>query len=83
MCISFPPCTHLAVSVRPISPKKGQMVDNRKLLIFFMLFTRLNHIPKVCIENPVGIMSTYYENQIRSFSRTILETRFKKQHVSG
>ena len=60
MCIAFPPCTHLCVSgARHFEIKRA---DGRQQegIDFFMLFTALDHIPKVCIENPVGIMSSLY-----------------------
>ena len=60
MLICFPPCTHLCVSgARHFEAKKA---DGRQQegIDFFMLFTALDHIPKTCIENPVGIMSSVY-----------------------
>ena len=60
MVIAFPPCTHLAVS--GARHFKEKIVDGRqqKGIDFFMEFTKLDHIEKVCIENPVSIMSTRY-----------------------
>lgn len=42
--------------------KKYYIADGRQQqgIDFFMLFTKLDHIPKVAIENPIGIMSTKY-----------------------
>jgi hypothetical protein len=58
--IAFPPCTHLAVSgARHFAAKRA---DGRQQqgIDFFLAFTTLDHVPKVAIENPVGIMSSIY-----------------------
>lgn len=58
LVIAFPPCTDLCVSgARHFAQKKA---DGRQQasIDFFMEFTRLPC--KWAIENPVGIMSTYY-----------------------
>lgn len=57
MVLAFPPCTHLSVSgARYFAAKQA---DGRQQagIDFFLLFTRLEHVARVCIENPVGIMS--------------------------
>lgn len=59
MMIAFPPCTHLASSgARYFAAKR---VDGRQQagVNFFLMLTRTD-IPKVVIENPVGIMSNIY-----------------------
>ena len=57
MMIAHPPCTHLAVSgARWFKEKQKERWEAIK---FFMAFTETT-IPKVCIENPVSIMSTVY-----------------------
>ena len=60
LVVAFPPCTHLAVS--GAKHFKQKIADGRQQqgIDFFMLFTKLYHIPKVAIENPIGIMSTIY-----------------------
>lgn len=58
LMITFPPCTHLAVSgARWFKDKQ----DGRQqaAIDFFMKFTDYP-IDKICIENPIGIMSTRY-----------------------
>jgi len=58
MVIAFPPCTHLAVSgARYFAAKKA---DGRQQegIDFFRLF--IDCAPRVCVENPVGIMSRLY-----------------------
>jgi len=56
LIIAHPPCTCLAVSGARwwVSREKEQ----EEAINFFLCF--LNKAPKVCIENPVGIMSTRY-----------------------
>ena len=59
MIIAFPPCTHLAVSGAAWFEEKRKDGRQRQGIDFFMLFANCD-CPKVAIENPVGIMSTYY-----------------------
>jgi site-specific DNA-cytosine methylase len=60
MVIAFPPCTHLAVSGAAWFKEKQKDGRQQQGIDFFMEFTKLDHIPKVAIENPVGIMSRHY-----------------------
>jgi len=63
MMIAFPPCTHLAVSgARWFKDKKQEQAE---AIQFFFKLANAN-IPKIAIENPIGIMSTHYckPNQI-------------------
>ena len=60
MVIAFPPCTHLAVSGARWFEEKRKDGRQQEAIDFFMLFTRLENIPYVCIENPIGIMSSLY-----------------------
>ena len=57
MVLAFPPCTHLAVSGAAHFAVKRADGRQQEGIDFFNLFTKLNHIPKVAIENPIGIMS--------------------------
>lgn len=57
MVLAFPPCTHLAVSGAAHFATKRADGRQQEGIDFFMLFANLNHIPKVAIENPIGIMS--------------------------
>jgi hypothetical protein len=70
LLIAHPPCTYLTVSANKWmkeQPKRksGALVGKERQLAresaidFFMWFTKLN-IPKIAIENPIGIMSTVY-----------------------
>ncbi len=57
MIVAFPPCTHLAGSGARWFEQK--ILDGRQKqgIDFFMLFANHN-CKKICIENPVGIMSS-------------------------
>lgn len=57
LMIAHPPCTHLAVSgARWFKEKKE---EQQLAITFFKILTEVN-IEKVCIENPISIMSTQY-----------------------
>ena len=57
MLIAFPPCTHLAVSgARWFKDKVAEQFEARA---FFMMLAYAP-IRKIAIENPIGVMSTYY-----------------------
>lgn len=60
MVLAFPPCTHLSSSGARWFPEKRR--NGRQLMGegFFLAFTALDHVPKVAIENPVGVMSRVY-----------------------
>jgi site-specific DNA-cytosine methylase len=58
LMIAHPPCTHLSVSGARWF--KGKEQEQRDALYFFDQLWRAD-IPKICIENPVGIASTHIE----------------------
>lgn len=60
MVLAFPPCTHLSSSGARWFAEKRR--DGRQLMGegFFLAFTALDHVPRVAIENPVGVMSGVY-----------------------
>lgn len=60
MVLAFPPCTHLCVSGARWFSAKRQDFSQDAAIDFFMIFTKLSHVPRVAIENPVGIMSSVY-----------------------
>lgn len=60
MVMAFPPCTHLACSGAAWFAKKREDGRQQAGIDFFMRFANLPHIPRVAIENPVGIMSTVW-----------------------
>ena len=57
LVVAFPPCAHLAVSGAKHFAAKRADGRQQQGIDFFSLFTRLDHVPRVAIENPVGIMS--------------------------
>lgn len=59
MIIAFPPCTHLAVSGARYFEEKRKDGRQQAAIDFFMKFVYAS-CQKIAIENPVGIMSTYY-----------------------
>ena len=59
MMISFPPCTHLAVSGARHFTKKIADGRQKESIDFFMKFVNAP-INKIVIENPIGIMSKLY-----------------------
>ena len=59
MIIAFPPCTHLAVSGARWFAEKRKDGRQQQGIDFFMLFAKVD-CPQVCIENPIGIMSTVW-----------------------
>ncbi len=57
LVIAFPPCTHLCVSgARWFKNKQREQAES---IQFFMALANLP-IPRIAIENPIGIMSTRY-----------------------
>ena len=59
MLIAFPPCTHLAVSGARHFEQKIKDGRQQQGIDFFMEMINAP-IDKICIENPIGIMSTKY-----------------------
>ena len=58
MIIAFPPCTHLASSGARWFKEKIADGRQQEGIDFFMKFANHPYCPRICIENPVGIMST-------------------------
>lgn len=59
MMIAFPPCTHLAVSGARHFEVKRKDGRQQEAVKFFMKLINAD-IPKIAVENPIGIMSTVY-----------------------
>lgn len=59
LMVAHPPCDHLAVSGALHFKKKREDGRQQRGIDFFMAFA-LSKIPKVAIENPVGIMSSLW-----------------------
>jgi len=60
MMIAFPPCTNLAVSGARWFKEKQADGRQQTSIDFFMMLAG-SFIPKIAIENPIGIMSTQYQ----------------------
>ena len=60
MMIAFPPCTHLAVSGAAHFKKKIADGRQQEGIDFFLKIANVN-IPRIAIENPIGIMSRIYK----------------------
>jgi hypothetical protein len=60
LIIAHPPCTHLASSGARWFKDKQQ--EQKEAVVFFLEFTKFvsGDPQRVCIENPIGIMSTVY-----------------------
>lgn len=65
LIIAHPPCNDLSVSGARWFKEKQADGRQQKSIEFFMMFAHLKSV-KLCIENPIGIMSTHYRkpNQI-------------------
>jgi len=59
LMLAFPPCTDLAVSGAAWFERKRKDGSQQRSIDFFMALVNAD-IPKIAIENPVGIMSTVY-----------------------
>ncbi len=57
LMIAFPPCTHLAVSGARWF--KDKQAEQQEAINFFLQLAAVN-IPRIAIENPIGIMSRHY-----------------------
>ena len=57
--IAFPPCTHLAVSGAKWFAEKRRDGRQQQAIDFFMLFAD-SKCERICIENPIGIMSSIW-----------------------
>lgn len=59
LIIAHPPCTHLAVSGARHFEQKRKDGRQKQGIEFFERTININ-VPKLCIENPIGIMSSLY-----------------------
>lgn len=58
LMIAFPPCTHLAVSgARWFKDKQKEQIAAKH---FFLNLAERDDVAKIAVENPIGVMSTYY-----------------------
>jgi len=54
MVVAFPDCTHLAVSGARYFAAKRADGRQQAAIEFFQLFTKLDHVKRVAVENPRG-----------------------------
>jgi hypothetical protein len=59
LLIAHPPCTHLAVSGARYFEQKRKDGRQKEAVDFFMQFANAE-VPRICIENPVSIISTLW-----------------------
>lgn len=59
LMIAHPPCDHLAVSGARWFKDKRKDGRQQAAIEFFLTLVRAD-MPKICVENPIGIMSTLY-----------------------
>jgi len=59
LMVAFPPCTNLCVSGARWFPQKRSNGSQQQSIDFFMALVNAP-IPRIAIENPIGIMSTLY-----------------------
>src|SRR3990172_5461339 len=57
LMVAHPPCTHLAVSGARWFKEK--QIEQKVAIQFFKMFV-IADIPKICIDNPISIMSSHY-----------------------
>lgn len=62
LMIAHPPCTYLTVSGNRWMnhPKYPNRVQDRKDAIQFFMWLMLADIPRIAVENPIGVMSTHF-----------------------
>jgi len=60
MVIAFPPCQHLARSGARYWTEKQRLGQQQEAIEFFLIFNGLEHVHRIAIENPIGIMSTIF-----------------------
>lgn len=58
LMIAHPPCTYLAVSGARWWESRQE--EQRRASFFFQLLADCSAIPKIAVENPIGIMSSIY-----------------------
>jgi hypothetical protein len=78
MMVAFPPCTHLAVSGAAWFEQKRKDGRQQQGIDFFMALANAN-IPKIAIENPVGIMSTEWRKPDQIIQPFWFGDSFKKK----
>lgn len=82
LIIAHPPCTDLAVSGARYFPEKIASGQQQRSIDFFM---QIASAPcrKMAIENPIGIMSTYYRKPDQIISPWMFGDPYEKKLVFG
>lgn len=60
MMIAHPPCTYLAIAGLHYSKKDDNRMEQTKKAFEFFMHLYNQNIPKICIENPVSVVSTMF-----------------------
>lgn len=60
LMIAHPPCTYLCIAGLHYSKKSQARMNLTKEAYEFFMFLYNSNIPKIAIENPVGIVSTWF-----------------------
>lgn len=77
MMIAFPPCTDLCVSGARWFKEKQADGRQQRSIDFFMYFAE-SDIPKIAIENPIGIMSSVYRKPDQIIQPWMFGDNFQK-----
>lgn len=77
LLIAHPPCTHLACSGARWFDRKKASGEQQQAIDFFMSFLGLP-IPRICIENPVGIMSKLWKKPTQIIHPYFFGDEFQK-----
>lgn len=77
MIIAFPPCTHLAVSGARYFEQKRKDGRQQQGIDFFMKFANCK-CKHICIENPIGIMSSIYRKPDQIIQPYMFGDKFTK-----
>lgn len=78
MMVAFPPCTHLAVSGAAWFEEKRKDGRQQEGIDFFMAMINAP-IPKIAVENPVGIMSGEYRKPDQIIQPYYFGDKFEKK----
>ena len=60
LMIAHPPCTYLASSGARWFKDPKRQKQQQKALSFIEQLVNMNHIPRIAIENPIGVLSTQW-----------------------
>ena len=78
LMIAFPPCTDIAVSGARWFPEKIADGRQQRAIEFFLALANAP-IPKICIENPIGIMGKHYRKHDQIVQPYMFGDAFEKK----